>query len=390
MATADRLHGALSPYVERGDMPGLIALVARGDDVQVEVIGTKSFEDTTPLPRDAIFRIASMSKPITAVVAMLLVDDGTLRLSDSVDEYLPELAGRRVLASLDAEIGDTVPARRAITIEDLLTGRMGFGSGPWPMDSLPIQRAEAALELRTLRAPWPPSPHTPDDWIRAFATLPLIQQPGEGWLYNTGIQVLGVLLERAAGQPLEALLRERLFEPLGMRDTAFSVPGEKRDRFTTAYAPDPQTGRLDAFDRVDDSYWSAPPAMPNAAGWLVSTIDDFWTFASMMRNRGVHDGNRLLAEESFTRMTTDQLTPEERESAVLFLGSAGWGFGMAAPRRDRPSSVVPGGFGWDGGTGTSWRTDLARDVTGILFTQRAMTSPEPPQVMGSFWQAAYE
>jgi CubicO group peptidase (beta-lactamase class C family) len=386
---ANPLREAMLPHVERGDMPGLIGLVARGDDVQLEVIGTKSFEDTAPLPRDAIFRIASLSKPITAVAAMLLVDDGTLRLDATVEDLLPELTDRQVLTRLDAELDDTVPAKRAITIEDLLSGRIGFGSGPWPMDSLPIQRAEAALQLQTLRAPWPPSPHTPDEWMRAFATLPLIQQPGEGWLYNTGIQVLGVLLERAAGAPLEAVLRERLFDPLGMRDTAFSVPVSKRDRFTTAYAPDPQTGKLDVLDGVDNSYWNVPPAMPNAAGWLVSTIDDFWAFANMMRNRGVHDRSRLISESAFEMMTTDQLTAEQREASTTFLQHGSWGLGLGTPRRGSESTRIPGGFGWDGGTGTTWRTDPARDVTGILLTQRAMTSPQPPQVMADFWRAAY-
>jgi CubicO group peptidase (beta-lactamase class C family) len=335
-----------------------------------------------------------LTKPITAAAAMILVDDGVLQMNGAVQEYLPELADRRVLRSLDAAVDDTVPADRAITLDDLLTYRMGFGAIMAPPDTYPIQAAERELQLATLGPPWPPSPHTPDEWIARFATLPLMHQPGERWMYNTGSQVLGVLLERAAGQPLEALLRQRLFDPLGMRDTGFSVSPAQRSRLTTAYAPDPATGTLKVLDGVDDSYWSQPPAMPNAAGWLLSTIDDFWVFVSMLLAGGVHDGDRILTERSVELMTTDHLTPEQRASAGVFLGEHdGWGLGMLVPAGAPASAVdassIPGGFGWDGGTGTTWRSDAARGLTGVLFTQRAMTSPEPPAVFQDFWAGAY-
>ena len=379
----------LAAHIERGALPGLIALVARGNDVQVDVLGTKAFGDTEPMPRDAIFRIASLTKPITAAAAMILVDDGVVRVSDPVDDLLPELAARRVLRSIDAGLDDTVPATRPITIEDLLTFRLGFGAVMAPPDTYPIQTAEAALQLRTLGPPWPPTPLTPDEWIAAFGTLPLLHQPGDGWMYNTGSQVLGVLIERAAGKPLETFLRERMFEPLGMTDTAFSFSAEQRDRMTTAYAPDSQSGELHVLDAVDDSYWSTPPALPHAAGWLVSTIDDFWAFVQMLLGNGVHNGERILREASVELMTTDHITREQRESAPLFLSGSGWGYGMAVPAADGTASV-PGGFGWDGGTGTVWRSNRSRDVTGILFTQRAMTSPEPPPLFVDFWRGAYQ
>ena len=258
-----------------------------------------------------------------------------------------------------------------------------------PPDTYPIQTAEAALQLRTLGPPWPPTPHRPDEWIAAFGTLPLMHQPGAGWLYNTGSQVLGLLIERAAGKPLETFLRERMFEPLGMADTAFSVPAGRRDRLTTAYAPDPQSGELHVLDGVDDSYWGEPPAFPNAAGGLVSTIDDFWAFVQMLLGNGVHSGERILREASVDLMTTDHTTPEQRDGARLCLAGSGWGYGMAVPAADGSASV-PGGFGWDGGTGTSWRSDRTRDLTGILLTQRAMTSPEPPELFTEFWRGAYK
>jgi len=384
------MHEALSGHVERGALPGLVALVARRGQVHVDVIGTKAFGDTEPMERDAIFRIASLTKPIVAAAAMLLVDDGVLRVEDPVDDLLPELANRQVLRRLDSELDETVPATRAITVEDVLTFRLGFGCIMAPPDTYPIQTAVEALDLKTLGPPWPPPPHSPDEWIRRLGTLPLLHQPGEQWLYNTGAQVLGVLIERAAGQPLETFLRERLFDPLGMTDTGFSVPAGRLHRFTTAYAPDPETGALGVLDNVADSWWRKPPALPNGAGWLVGTIDDFWSFAQMLVNAGTHNGTRLLSESSVARMTTDHLSREQRAAAANpFLGGHGWGYGMLVPAAHDDPPSVPGGYGWDGGTGTTWRTDRKADLTCILLSQRAMTSPEAPELFVDFFEHAY-
>jgi CubicO group peptidase (beta-lactamase class C family) len=391
-ASRARVHERLTAQVEAGAVPGLAALVARGDDVHVEVLGRLAFDDPAPLRRDAIFRIASLSKPIAAAGAMALVDDGTLALHDPVEKYLPELAGRRVLRSLGAPLGDTVPARRAVTVEDLLTFRLGFGAVMAPPGTYPIQEAEAALGLQTLGPPWPPPPWTTDEWVARFATLPLLHQPGEGWLYNTGAHLLGPLLERATGTTLESFLRARLFEPLGMVDTSFWVPPEKQDRLTTAYAPGPGGDELHVLDPPRGGWWSSPPAMANAAGMLVSTLDDFWAFVSMLEAGGGHDGEQVLSPASVAAMTTDHLTDAQRGTAPLFLGrTGGWGYGMAAPGPLAPGTEppVPWGYGWDGGTGTTWRSDPVRGLTGILFTQRAMTSPEPPPLFVEFWQAAY-
>jgi CubicO group peptidase (beta-lactamase class C family) len=385
-----RLHDALAEHVESGALPGLVALVARHDDLDIDVIGTMAFDDPEPMPRNAIFRIASLSKPIAAAAAMSLVDAGVLRLDAPVDELLPELADRRVLRSLDAGLADTEPARRAITLDDLLTCRLGLGCVMAAPGTYPIQDAEQERRLMTFGPPWPPPPYSPDEWIARFAELPLIHQPGEGWLYNTGIQVLGVLLERAAGKPLEAVLRERVLDPLGMSDTRFSVPAAQRARFTTAYIPDPVTGEPLRFDGAD-GYWSSPPSFPNAAGWLVSTIDDFWSFASMLVNGGVSDGDRVLSAGAVALMTTNHLSAEQRDAADLFVGpGSGWGFGMATPLGGAAEHSAPPGFGWHGGTGTSWFSDPATGLTGILMTQRAMTSPAMPSLYLDFWQHAHQ
>ena len=386
-----RLHDRLATHVERGEVPGLVALVARGPDVHVEVLGTAAFGATTALRRDAIFRIASLSKPIAAAATMVLVEDGTLTLDGPVAAFLPELASPRVLRSLEGPLDDTVPAERAITVEDLLTFRLGFGVIMAPGGAYPVQAAEAELGLMTLGPPWPPPPFGPDEWIARFASLPLLHQPGDEWRYNTGAQVLGVLLERASGQPLEEFVGARLFEPLGMADTAFWVPPEKQRRLTTAYYPDEAGGALRLLDPPHGGWWNEPPAMGNLAGMLVSTLDDFWSFVSMLLGGGTgHDGTAVLSPASVTAMTTDHLTAAQRASAPMFFGEhSGWGYCMAAPGPLRGAPPVPWGFGWNGGTGTTWLSDPVRGLTSVLFTQRAMTSPEPPALFADFWEAAY-
>jgi CubicO group peptidase (beta-lactamase class C family) len=389
-AALGRLHARLTEHVDRGTVPGLAALVARGTDVQVEVLGLPALGAATPLRRDAIFRIASLSKPIAGAAAMVLVEDGTLSLDAPVAGLLPELAAPRVLRSLDGPLDDTVPAERAITVEDLLTFRLGFGTIMAPAGTYPIQEAEAELGLMTLGPPWPPPSFGSDEWMARFSTLPLLHQPGAEWRYNTGAQVLGVLLERASGQPLEEFLTARVFEPLGMVDTSFWVPPEKQDRLTTAYFPD-ESGALQVLDLPTGWWWSDPPAMGNLAGMLVSTLDDLWAFVSMLLAGGVtRDGARLLSTTSVHAMTSDHLTASQRASAPVFFGeSGGWGYCMAAPGPVTGEPPVPWGFGWNGGTGTTWFSDPARGLTTILLTQRAMTSPEPPALFVDFWDAAY-
>jgi len=382
-----RLHDSMAADVVAGLLPGLVTLVACGDDVHVDTIGTPSFADDAPLARDAIFRIASLTKPITAVATMSLVEEGLLRLEEPIDELVPELADRRVLRAIDAELDDTVPANRPITLEDLLSFRFGFGSVMAPPDSYPIQRAEAELGLQSIGGPpWPPVAHDVDGWIGALGSLPLMSQPGEQWLYNTAAQVLGVLLARACGQDLESVLRERIFEPLGMVDTGFTVAAEQLSRLTTFYRPDPETGELSVLDDAVHSWWSAPPSFPDASGWLVSTIDDYWSFVSMLSAGGTGQGERILSPATVALMTTDRLTSSQRDASALFLGEhGGWGLGLEVPAGGSSDQPLPCGIGWDGGTGTTWRSNPGSGVTGILFTQRAATSPAPPPVVEDFW-----
>jgi CubicO group peptidase (beta-lactamase class C family) len=342
------------------------------------------------MQRDTIFRIASMTKPITAAAAMILVEESRLRLDERVDRLLPELADRKVLRRLDAPLDDTVPARRPITVRDLLTFRMGFGSVMAAPGTYPIQIAMRDLQIGGDGPPNPSTTPATDEWIRRLGTLPLMQQPGEQWLYNTGSDVLGVLIARAAGQPLETFLRERIFDPLGMKDTAFSVPAEKLDRLPGCYRRNPSGAALDVYDDAANSHWSRPPAFESGGGGLVSTADDYLAFCRMMLDKGRCGRERILSRPSVELMTTDQLTPQQKVGAGMFFGDhSGWGFGVAVTIR-RSNLWGVGRFGWDGGLGTSGYSDPTEDLVGILLTQRMMDSPEPPRAFVDFWTSAYQ
>jgi CubicO group peptidase (beta-lactamase class C family) len=386
-ARLGRMHDVMAGHVERRKMPGVVTLLSRRGETHVDTIGMKAIGDSGSLRRDTIFRIASMTKPIAGVATMILVEECKLRLDESVDRLLPELADRKVLRRLDRPLDDSVPAKRPITVRDLLTLRMGFGFIMAPPGATPIQRAASELQVM----PGPPKPQTPpapDEWMRRFATLPLMHQPGEKWMYPTAFSVLGVLLARAAGQPLETFLRERIFEPLGMKDTGFSVPAAKLDRLANCYAVNPETGTLELYDGVGDSQWRRPPAFPDAEGGLVSTVDDYLAFGQMMLNKGKHGNERILSRPSVDLMTTDQTTPEQRAGSELFLeDNRGWGFGISVITRRDDVASVPGRFGWDGGFGTSWYSDPKEDLTAILMTQ---VLGFPSRIDLDFWTSVYQ
>jgi len=391
-ARLGRMHDVMAGYVERGEVPGIVTLVGRRGEVHVDAIGLKAIGGSDQIRRDTIFRISSMTKPITAAAAMILVEECKVQLDEPVDRLLPELANRKVLKRLDAPLDDTAPARRPITVRDLLTFSMGFGIVMAPPGTYPIQKAMDELLL----GQGPPSPSTmpaPDEWIRRLGTLPLLHHPGEKWMYNTGSDVLGVLIARASGQSLEAFLQERLFGPLGMKDTAFSVPAVKLGRLAASYWFNPAKGALELYDKAEGGQWSSPPAFPSGAAGLVSTIDDYLAFGQMMLDKGRHGGERILSRPSVETMTTEHLSPEQKAASGLVSGyfdSHGWGFGMSViTRRDHIAGSV-GKFGWDGGLGTSWYSDPREDMVTILMTQRNWDSPSPPKVCLDFWTLAYQ
>jgi CubicO group peptidase (beta-lactamase class C family) len=389
-ARLDRMHVVMASYVERGVVPGIVTLVSRRGEAHVDVIGTKAFGGSDPMRRDTIFRVASVTKPIVAAAAMILVEECTLRLDEPVDPWLPELAERRVLRAIDSPLDDTVPANRPITLRDLLTFRLGIGAVMVFPPRYPIQQAMAEAGV----APGPTLPsHAPDELMERFGSLPLVHQPGEGWLYNSGSDILGVLISRVAGTSLEEFLRERIFVPLGMNDTSFSVSASKLDRLANSYWTNFETGKLEVFDGVDDSRWASPPVFESGAGGLVSTVDDLLAFGQMLLERGKHENERILSRPSVELMTTDHITPEQKAVSDFFPGfwdSHGWGFGVSIVTRRDDLAATPGRYGWDGGYGTSWYVDPKEELIGILMTQRVWDSPGAPGVLLDFWTSTYQ
>ena len=376
------LHHVLDSHVTDGSTPGAVGLVARGDRVDVQAVGSVDAAGTSPMARDSIFRIASITKPITAAAVMMLVEDGRVALDDPVERWLPELASRTVVRTPAGPVDDVVPAARPITVLDLLSFRAGYG---FPSDfTLPV----VGLLFSELRQ-GPPQPQlvaAPDEWMATLSGIPLLHQPGEAWLYNTCSDILGVLVARASGQPFPQFLAERLFEPLGMVDTGFAVPAGERHRFTSCYRAD-AAGGLELVD-PPDGQWSSPPAFPSGAGGLVSTVDDWLAFARMLLAGGAVDGRSVLSPASVRQMTTDQLTRSQRAASTLFLEGQGWGFGGSVDVAATEPWTVPGRYGWVGGTGTAAHITPSTGTVAILLSQLEMTGPTPTALMRDFWRYA--
>ncbi|MFC8721525.1 serine hydrolase domain-containing protein [Kitasatospora sp. NPDC057198] len=369
---AGGLQALLDQWVADGTVPGAVALVARPGQVETAAAGE--------LGRGSPVRIASVGKPVTAAAVLQLVDDGVLALDDPVERWLPELADRRVVRTPRAPLTDTVPADRPFTVRDVLESRAGYG---FPADFTLPALAPLFAEL----GQGPPQPQRfapPDEWAARLAEVPMLHQPGAAWLYNTCSDIQGVLVARVAGQPLDQVLEERLFDPLGMPDTAFHAPP---DRLGPLYRPTPD-GTLAVAD-PPDGQWSTPPPFPSGAGGLVSTLDDVFTFLRMLRSGGrAEDGRRVLSLGAVRLMTTDHLTARQRADSDLFLAGQGWGYGGSVDVVRREPWNVPGRYGWVGGTGTAAHVVRSTGLVTVLLTQREMTSPTPPPLMREFWSYA--
>jgi CubicO group peptidase (beta-lactamase class C family) len=376
-AGLERFAAVAASHVGDDRVPGLVALVAHGDDVHVEAIGTLAV-GAQPVERGSLFRIASTTKPITAAATLALVREGLLELDEPVDRLLPELANRRVLRRMDGPLDDTLPAAGPVTVRGLLTFTFGFGMAvemftapePWP-----VVAAAAEAGLATIGPPQPQHVVDPDTWIARFGALPLLAQPGAQWLYNTGAHVLSVLCARAAVSSYAEVLRSRVLEPLGMRDTGFST--QDVERLATAYQP--TADGLVVWD-PPDGQWSRPPAFHDGAAGLVSTADDLLAFARML----LRDGDPVLTADQVREMGRDHLTPEQRRSGSAFLGGRGWGLGTSVVL-DGPWA---GATGWDGGLGTSFLVHPERDLAVVVLTQRLFDSAQAPAVHRDLQAAA--
>jgi CubicO group peptidase (beta-lactamase class C family) len=347
----------LDQQLAAGRFPGYAVGIRHRDEVSCRVNGTLALDSDRPVRTDTIFRIASLSKIVGGVLALTMVADGVLRLDDEVGRWLPELAEPRVLRTPTGELTDTVPAERPILVRHLLNFTAGIGLVP---DPCPIQ--QALTEARLAPGPLLP-PFDGDEYLARAGALPLAYQPGSTWLYHCSADLLGVLLARAAGQPLSTLLAERVTCPLGMHSTAFCA--EDPSRLTTHYIPTPDGLRV--FDQPDGRY-ARPPAFESLAAGLVSTVDDYLSFLTVFSGT-----SGVLDAESARLMTTESITPEQRAGVVQLMGpGSSWGLCIGLDLATSQPWMAPGRFGWNGGAGTSAYVDPSRELASVLLTPRMM------------------
>ena len=350
-------------HVAAGTIPGAVALLARGD-VEVVAAGVASV-DGGPMRDDAIMRIQSMTKAITSVAALRLVEARRLGLDQSLEVWLPELADRRVLSSPTAALDDTVPARRPITLRHLLTSASGYGMA---IADSPLQRAMA--DNGTEAGPEPLAIGA-EEWLTRLAELPLAFQPGEGWRYHHSFGILGILIARLTGKPLGEHLAQDLFDRLGMTDTALWVPKHKLGRLPAAYRHG-DDGLVET-EPAGGGFYAGPPVFDVSHGELVSTVADFYRFARMLAEGGRVDGEPVVSPDHLRQMTSDQVPAEYKTPDSFFPGfwdEMGWGFGVGVKVRGSQQ----GRYGWAGGQGTDFFIDPDGTVA-ILLTQVELGPP---------------
>ena len=388
-ARLGKLRSVVEEYVASGDVVGAVTMIDRRGETHVDVVGLADRERKIPMKRDSIMRIASMTKPITAVAALMLIEECKLRFDEPIGRLLPELANPKVLKRPDAALDDVEPAKRPITVRHLLTFTLGHGLVMGPGQT-PLQKAIGDNKLFGLK---PPTPHAPEEWIKRLGTLPLAHQPGEQWLYHVGSDVLGVLIARVSGKPLGTFMKERIFDPLGMKDTGFSVPASKTDRLTSCYTVNPQTQKLGLEDDWKESQWSQEPVFPMGGGGLVSTADDYLAFGRMLLGGGKLGKERILSRPSVEAMTTDQLSNDVKAASQFMPGywdTRGWGFGCYVLNRRTDGGPGPGSYGWGGAYGTTWNNDPKEEMITILMLQRGGAGVGPAGLGTDFPTLAYQ
>jgi CubicO group peptidase (beta-lactamase class C family) len=371
----ERIWQGQDAHVESGRIAGYVGAVRIGGRTEVRAGGRMAIEpDSPPMREDTLFRIASVTKPIGGALALSLVEDGVIALDDPIERWLPEAARPRVLVAPDAPVDRTTDADRPITVRHLLTLTAGWGA---VMEPTPLQDAMRERGVY-------PSSRIPqmsgDEFVARVADLPLAFQPGEGWLYDTPLDVLGVLLARAAGTPLSDLVAERITGPLGMTSTAFGT--REVDRLATAYTP--KDGRLEVLDPPDGQF-AGPPPFEELSSGLVSSAPEVLRFYCAMADGGAP----VIGADSLALMTADALTEAQRRGAQPILAAGeSWGMGTGVDAEAAQPWMARGRWGWTGGSGTTAYVDPVRNTVCVLLTQREMTGPQDG--FDDFWTAVAE
>ncbi len=354
-----RIDSLLGRLVTRQELSGGVALLARhGSVAYCKPFGVMDLESKRPVPANGIFRMASMTKPVVSVAAMILHEEGAIQLDDPVSQYIPEIGGMRPLSGRVA---------RPMTIQDLLRHTSGI---PYGGDRSPVHRRYDAAKVE--------ESSSLQDAVERIAALPLLFTPGSSWEYGYSTDVLGRVIEIVSEMPLDVYLRRRLFEPLGMVDTDFFVPAEKQDRFLTLYVAG-DSDRLKAMDAPVNGMWSRKPRLLSGGGGLVSTAPDYWRFAQMLLNGGELDGVRILSPATVRLMTVNHVPQSAlpvslgNPASEWMLDGAGFGLGFRVvmhPAEARiPAST--GSYGWFGVFDTFFLVDPSQELIGIFLAQHA-------------------
>ena len=375
-----KIAPTLQPIADQGDLSGFVTLLFRhGEIAQLNTLGYRDLATKKPMERDTLFRIASMTKPVTSIAALMLMEEGKFKLDDPITKWAPEFKNMKVLKDPQGALTDTVPAARDITFDDLFTHRSGLAYGFSSLGPIAHEYGKVLGDVLNMDL-------GADEWMQRLSTLPLLFQPGERFHYSHSTDVLGFLVGRIAGMPFRDFLMQRIFKPLGMVDTDFYVPPEKRGRAATVYRVNNEKNVLEpvAFKQYD-----TPPKFCGGGGGLISTADDYLKFARMMLNKGELNGTRLVSPATVELMCTNRLTPAQR--AIPFLGAIpmwdGMGFGLGVSVIDQPEKLGflgmggVGSFGWPGAFGTWWQADPANDLIMIYLIQNAM--PLEPGAMAN-------
>jgi CubicO group peptidase (beta-lactamase class C family) len=378
----ERINRAMQKYVDQGQFAGVIVLVARqGQVAYLQKFGWQEIATNQPMSIDTIFRIYSMTKPITTTAIMMLCEEGKIRLADPISRYVPSFANLKVMQPRNGCDFELVPARREPTVHDLLTHTAGLSYG---FDE------NSELDARYRKEIWEQDEKDPgptlEDTVLTLAKLPLAYHPGTTFRYSMAIDVLGYIVQVAAEQPFDAFLKEKIFNPLGMVDTDFWAPPEKVKRLAVVYGPG-ESGGLKVVDPAQGSRFTRPTHRPSGGGGLVSTIGDYYRFGQMLLNQGALDGVRLLGRKTVEWMTQNHLPDgvySDTEKANGF--GLGGGVLLRPGLSHRPGSV--GKFGWGGAANTEWWIDPTEQMQCLLMTQYMPGFTLP--IVEDFAQGAYQ